>query len=116
MAKKKDEPAAEPDFEHSLQALQNTVRELESGGLTLTDSLARYEAGVNHLRRCLKLLDQAELRIRQLVDVDESGNAVLRDFRHEKSEQSGEAGRSNRTGRAARPRPRALWEEPDDEE
>ncbi len=75
-------------FEESLDQLQRAVRDLESGGLTLTDSLSRYELGVQHLRQCLKLLEQTELKIRQLVDVDENGNALLESFEHQRSAQS----------------------------
>lgn len=117
MAKKKSESgsSAEPDFEHSLQKLQETVRELESGSLTLTDSLARYEAGVKHLKQCLKLLEQTEQRVRQLIEVDAEGNAVLVDFEHSGSAQTRSAGRSGRGaksgGAAAEKNP--LWQAPD---
>jgi exodeoxyribonuclease VII small subunit len=74
-----------PDFEQSLRQLQDAVRELESGELSLTESLARYESGVGHLRTCLRLLEETEFRIRQLVDVDKDGRAVLKPFEHERS-------------------------------
>ena len=88
MAKKKIESesgqAAIP-FEQALEQLQSIVRELESGQLTLDQSLAKYEQGVSHLRRCFDALQQAELKIRQLVDVDDSGNAVTKNFAHSAS-------------------------------
>jgi|GEM_PF-4262083 len=82
--KKVDAERAESgaSFEDSLEQLQRAVQELESGGLTLTDSLSSYESGVRHLRRCIKLLEQTDLRIRKLVSVDEDGNAQLEDFEH----------------------------------
>lgn len=87
MKRKPARPAdgEKPDFEHSLQQLQDAVRDLESGELSLTDSLARYQAGVGHLRSCLELLEQTELCIRQLVDVDKDGRAVLKPFGHERT-------------------------------
>jgi len=89
MAKKKKEGSAEeqdqPSFEQSLEQLQSVVRELESGQLTLEQSLARYERGVASLRRCYSTLQSAEQRIRMLVELDESGRAVTRNFAHEAS-------------------------------
>ncbi len=86
MAKRKQDTSETAEsglsFEDSLEQLQQAVHELESGGLTLTDSLSRYESGVRHLRKCIKLLEQTDLRIRQLVAIDENGNAQLDDFEH----------------------------------
>jgi exodeoxyribonuclease VII small subunit len=53
-------------FEQALTELQHIVAELESGDGDLEASLARYEAGVSLIRRCNDLLDQAELRLREL--------------------------------------------------
>jgi exodeoxyribonuclease VII small subunit len=86
--KKKDESADEqgqPSFEQALEQLQAVVRELESGQLTLEQSLVRYEQGVANLRRCYSTLQSAEQRIRMLVELDESGRAVTRNFAHEAS-------------------------------
>lgn len=89
MAKKKKEGPAEeqdqPSFEQSLEQLQAVVRELESGQLTLEQSLTRYEQGVANLRRCYSTLQSAEQRIRVLVELDENGRAVTRNFAHEAS-------------------------------
>ncbi len=109
--------AGTADFELSLQQLQETVRDLESGELTLTDSLARYESGVGHLRNCLKLLQQTELRIRQLVDVDQEGRAVLKEFEHERSSGQPAPGPGTAGKRPARKKTAGddLWSEEDDE-
>lgn len=89
MAKKrKENPAEEQDqlgFEGALEQLQAVVRELESGQLTLDQSLLRYEQGVANLRRCYAALQSAEQRIRMLVELDENGRAVTRPFAHEAS-------------------------------
>lgn len=85
MARKKtgsEAPGDETSFEHSLKLLQETVRDLESGGLSLTDSLTRYETGVKYLRQCMSLLERTEQRIRQLIQVDSDGNAVTVAFDH----------------------------------
>lgn len=53
-------------FEQALAELQRIVAELESGDGDLAASLARYETGVSLIHRCNELLDQAELRLREL--------------------------------------------------
>ena len=89
MAKRRKEGGAEereqPSFEQALEQLQAVVRELESGQLSLDQSLARYEQGVASLRQCYATLQTAEQRIRMLVELDEDGRMVTRPFAHEAS-------------------------------
>ncbi len=61
---------AEPplDFEESMKRLETVVDELESGELSLEDSIARYEEGVKLSRRLTQTLDAAEKRIERLVE------------------------------------------------
>jgi exodeoxyribonuclease VII small subunit len=54
-------------FEELYAELEETVRRLEAGDLPLEESLALFERGAVLTERCNSLLDQAELRIRQLV-------------------------------------------------
>jgi len=56
-----------PSFEDSLRELEATVERLEAGELPLEESLALFEKGVGSLKRCHAILDQAEKRIRVLV-------------------------------------------------
>ena len=56
------------DFEQSMQALEDLVGKMESGEMTLEESLAAYERGVGLYRRCQGALEQAELRVRLLSD------------------------------------------------
>ena len=58
------------DFETSLAALENIVQQLETGKLSLADSLAAFEQGVALSRNCQTLLENAELRIQQLTDAN----------------------------------------------
>ncbi|HIE39060.1 MAG TPA: exodeoxyribonuclease VII small subunit [Anaerolineales bacterium] len=60
-------PAEELTFEEAFAELEETVRRLEAGGLTLEKSLALYERGQALAARCTALLDQAELKVRQLT-------------------------------------------------
>ena len=63
-------PDASPvaDFEHSMQALEDLVGKMETGDMTLEESLAAYERGVGLYRHCQTALEQAELRVRLLSD------------------------------------------------
>ncbi|WP_150306012.1 exodeoxyribonuclease VII small subunit [Pseudomonas saliphila] len=56
------------DFEQSLSALQQLVERLESGELSLEDSLAAFEQGVALTRDCQQALTQAEQKVQQLVE------------------------------------------------
>ena len=55
-------------FEEAFRRLGEMATSLEDGGLTLADATARYEEGMSLVRRCNKLLDEAELKITELKD------------------------------------------------
>lgn len=57
-------------FEQSLDALESTVEQLESGDLTLEDALQAFEKGVTLTRECQEALNQAQTRINVLVEKD----------------------------------------------
>ena len=57
----------EPSFEERLEALEAVVRDLEGEDLPLEASLTRYREGVEHLRACRALLDDAEARLAELA-------------------------------------------------
>jgi exodeoxyribonuclease VII small subunit len=63
------QPAAEqgPSFEEALERLETIVEQLESGELSLEQSIASYEEGVKLSRRLGATLDEAEKRIERLV-------------------------------------------------
>ncbi len=54
-------------FEQALAALQAIVSKLEAGDVPLEQSLEHYERGVALARYCNEMLDQAELRVRELL-------------------------------------------------
>lgn len=78
MSKKKKAP--EPTFEESLNQLSEIVRELEQGNLTLDESLARYEQGIQHLGQCQAKLAKAERKIEVLSGFDRDGNPITQRF------------------------------------
>lgn len=55
-------------FEDHLDALERIVEELESGELTLDDSMARFTEGVQHLKSCTSMLEAAEKQVKILVE------------------------------------------------
>jgi exodeoxyribonuclease VII small subunit len=61
-------------FDDALVELQQTVAELETGGLPLERSIALYERGVALHERCATLLAEAELKVQQLVQ--RAGGAI----------------------------------------
>jgi len=56
-----------PPFEASIERLEAVVDRLESGELSLEESLGAFEEGVALTRRCAAQLDAAEQRIEKLA-------------------------------------------------
>ena len=62
----------EMSFEEALVKLEEAVAQLEQGEtLTLDESLQAFEEGIRLTRLCREKLDAAELRVQQLIEVDE---------------------------------------------
>ena len=57
-----------PEFEQSLSDLQALVERLESGDLSLEESLATFEQGISLTRECQSALQNAEQRINVLLE------------------------------------------------
>lgn len=66
------------DFEKSLAELQALVEEMESGELSLDQSLAKFEKGVALTRSCQEALKHAEQRVNILLQ--KHGHDSLEDF------------------------------------
>ena len=58
----------ELSFENALEELENIVAKLESGDLTLEESVTVFERGRKLSDYCQEILDKAELRVNQLTD------------------------------------------------
>lgn len=71
--------AKEEGFEALYKRLEAAVSKLEKGGLTLEESLALYEEGIDLARRCQELLQNAELRITRLQESFANGLAAVRE-------------------------------------
>jgi exodeoxyribonuclease VII small subunit len=70
-----DTPPPAIDFEHSLDELEQLVARMESSELSLDESLASFERGIGLYRHCQQSLEQAELRVRLLLDPESPDNA-----------------------------------------
>lgn len=81
MAKKKSD-----SFEELLRNTEEIVDELESGEMSLDESLKKYEEGVGNLRRCAKLISQAEEKVKVLIEEAE-GAFTLEDLDEEGEEE-----------------------------
>jgi len=56
------------NFEASLKELESIVEKLEDEDINLEDSVKSFEEGVNLVKQCQKELQDAELKIKKLLD------------------------------------------------
>ena len=60
----------EINFEKALEELESIVEDLESGDLSLENSLKSFEKGIKLSRQCQDKLSQAELQVQKLIEED----------------------------------------------
>lgn len=80
----KQQKAEELSYEQAFAELEHIVEALESGDLSLEESMAQFERGQALAERCAQLLDQAELKLSELTP-DESGGYREQEFDQENS-------------------------------
>ncbi len=73
--KRMTETPMEMTFEQALSALEDVVRQLESGRVQLEEAVAFYEKGVQLKKICEEKLKNAKARIDKLV-IDSNGEIV----------------------------------------
>ena len=66
MTESKPEDIQNMDFETAFTALQENIDHLENEDLPLEKALNRFERGQMLAKRCSQLLEEAELKVRQL--------------------------------------------------
>jgi len=66
-------------FEEGLVRLEEIVKKMEDGDLTLEESLDAFEEGIKLSRFCTKKLDEAERRVEMLLK-DEDENVEIKPF------------------------------------
>ncbi len=69
---------AKQSFEAALKKLEEVVEKLESGEISLDQSLKLFEQGIGLVRQCSQRLDEVESKVQMLVS-DERGER-LEDF------------------------------------
>ena len=62
---------SEVDFEVALKELETLVSMMESGELSLDESLKAFERGIELTRKCQSSLEAAELRVQTLTNEKE---------------------------------------------
>ncbi|KPU28094.1 hypothetical protein TR13x_01780 [Caloranaerobacter sp. TR13] len=66
-------------FEEALEKLEQTVRKIESGQLTLDETIEAFTKGVKLYNHCLRMLNEAEGKIKMIVE-KENGKYEEIDF------------------------------------
>ena len=61
----------ELSFEEAMGNLEKVVADLESGNLSLDESVKRFEEGMNLSKHCNQILEKAEKQINILVENDQ---------------------------------------------
>ena len=67
-------------FEQAMSRLSTIVDELESGQLSLEESLVRFEEGIGLARASQKKLDEAEAKVELLLSVSEDGTPLTEEI------------------------------------
>lgn len=70
---------AKEKFEESLKKLEELVKKMEAGDLTLDESLKAFEEGIRLIRFCTRKLDETERKVEILLR-DEQGDVTAVPF------------------------------------
>ena len=81
---KRNRNMAKEKFEEALERLEDIVRKMEAGDMTLEESLKAFEEGIKLARLCSRRLDEAERRVEILLKQEEE--LVVRPFKVEENE------------------------------
>jgi exodeoxyribonuclease VII small subunit len=79
MTKDKAQAPEEMTYEEAFEELSQIVQNIEGDDLTLEEGLARFERGQALAARCTQLLEEADLKLRQLI-TREDGEVVEGDL------------------------------------
>ena len=75
---------AKEKFEEALGRLEDIVKKMEAGDMSLEESLKSFEEGIKLVRLCSRKLDEAERRVEILLKQEE--DLVARPFKVEENE------------------------------
>ncbi len=74
-------PENKQSFENNLKELENVVKTLESGEVSLDEMLTLYEKGISLTKACTSALDEAEQKINVLTKNRETGELEAQPFK-----------------------------------
>jgi exodeoxyribonuclease VII small subunit len=75
---------AKEKFEEALGRLEDIVKRMEAGDMSLEESLKAFEEGIKLARMCSRKLDEAERRVEILLKQEEE--FVIKPFKVEENE------------------------------
>jgi exodeoxyribonuclease VII small subunit len=75
---------AKDKFEDAFGRLEEIVRKMEAGDMSLEESLKAFEEGIKLARVCSRKLDEAERRVEMLLKQEEG--LVIKPFQVEENE------------------------------
>lgn len=66
-------------YEESVKRLEKIVEDLESGSLSLDESIKKYEEGIALYKNCSKLLQEYENKV-EILSKNQDGEIKLEEF------------------------------------
>lgn len=73
------------NFEKTLEQLNTLVEKMETGGLSLEESLQYFEQGISLTRQCQQALQEAEQKVQILLE--KNGETALAPYPNESEDQ-----------------------------
>ena len=71
-----------PTFEDNMHRLEQIVRAMERGDVPLEESLKLFQEGTELVRKCGKILDEAQLQVKKIATASD-GTPIEEDFQVE---------------------------------
>ena len=75
---------AKEKFEEALGKLEDIVKKMEAGDMSLEESLKAFEEGIKLARLCSRKLDEAERRVEMLLKQEDE--VVIKSFQVEEND------------------------------
>jgi exodeoxyribonuclease VII small subunit len=68
------------EFEENLKALSDVVKALEQNDISLTEALSAFEDGIGLYKACQSFLDEADEKVKLLVESNDLGELIEEDL------------------------------------
>lgn len=72
-----DKPSSQPNLEDSLSEITQLIDKMEHTELTLEQSLNHFERGVQLIKHCQKILENAEQKVQMLIQNNNQESLVV---------------------------------------